>query len=118
MRRPQRVYQFAAIIGLSLVLVAMTGCQGRGARRMSTTEPGLSTPIEGSAPIIEGSTVPGRPVTWVDRHPLFSKPREYYEKTDNNGLVKTAAATVIGVPAGIVGEIKQIVTGTPAVPTY
>ena len=96
----------------------MAGCQGRGARRLSTSEPGLSTPIEGSAPIIEGSTVPGRPVTWVDRHPLFSKPREYYEKTDNNGFVKTAAATVIGVPAGLYGEMKQIVTGTPAVPAY
>lgn len=85
---------------------------------MSTIEPGLSTPIDSSAPMIEGSLAPGRPVSWVDRHPLFSKPREYYEKTDSNGIVKTAAAAIVGIPAGVVGEIRQFVTRTPAIPAY
>jgi hypothetical protein len=52
--------------------------------------------------------------TWVDRHPLFSKPRQYYESTGNNKVAKTAAAAVLGVPAGIYGELKQIVVGTLA----
>ena len=52
-------------------------------------------------------------MTWVDRHPLFIKPREYYDNSGSNRVVKAAAATVIGVPAGIIGEIKQIVVGTP-----
>jgi hypothetical protein len=61
---------------------------------------------------------PGTQVSWVDRHPLFSRPREYYETTPSNKVVKAAAATVIGVPAGIFGELRQIVVGTPAEPRY
>jgi hypothetical protein len=62
---------------------------------------------------------PARNVTWVDRHPLFSKPRDIYEKTNNNSpVVKTAAATVIGIPSGILGELRQIVVGAPATPRY
>jgi hypothetical protein len=52
-----------------------------------------------------------RPLSFIDRHPLLSKPREYYEDTDYNPIVKTAAAVVIGVPAGIVGEVRQMVAG-------
>ena len=52
--------------------------------------------------------------TFVDRHPLFYKPREYYESTSSNKAAKTAAAAVMGVPAGIYGELKQIVVGAPA----
>jgi hypothetical protein len=59
-----------------------------------------------------------RPLSFIDRHPLFSKPREYYEDTDNNPIVKTAAAVVIGVPAGIVGEVKQIVAGPKPTSKY
>ncbi len=55
---------------------------------------------------------PERTVTYVDRHPLFSKPRQYWESSGDNKIVKTAAATFVGVPAGIYGELKQIVVGT------
>jgi hypothetical protein len=63
-------------------------------------------------------TQPPHEMTWVDRHPLFTKPREYYDSSGSNKVVKTAAATVIGIPAGIFGELKQIVVGTPAQPRY
>ena len=38
-------------------------------------------------------------------------PRDYYESSGNNKVVKSAAAAVIGVPAGLYGEIRQIVVG-------
>jgi hypothetical protein len=52
-------------------------------------------------------------VTYVDRHPLLSKPREYWDSSGDNKIVKAGAATFIGVPVGLYGEIKQIVVGTP-----
>lgn len=52
-------------------------------------------------------------VSFVDRHPLFYKPREYYETGGTNKLRRTAAATFLGVPAGIYGELRQIVRGRP-----
>jgi hypothetical protein len=57
-------------------------------------------------------------MTFVDRHPLFYKPRDYYESSGSNGVVKTVSAVVVGVPVGIYGELKQIVVGTPPDPTY
>ncbi len=45
--------------------------------------------------------------------PLLRKPQQYYDNTKSNKVVKTAAAAVVGVPAGIVGELKQIVVGAP-----
>lgn len=102
------------LLAASLIVLA-TGCQsGTAGRRVATAEPSLLAPGESAA---SGSTVvstqPPRELTWADRHPLFTKPREYYDNSGSNRVVKTAAATVIGVPAGIIGEFKQIVTGTP-----
>jgi hypothetical protein len=57
-------------------------------------------------------------LTFVERHPLLYKPRDYYESAGSNTAVKTAAAVVVGVPVGIVTEIKQIVVGAPPEPTY
>ena len=52
-------------------------------------------------------------VTVVDRHPLFSKPRDYYENTGTQQGRQDRRRGVIGVPAGIYGELKQIVVGRP-----
>jgi hypothetical protein len=98
---------------------AGSGCHGT-TKRAAATEPGLAVGAEPTlgAPIAQGTTVApgGTGVTWVDRHPLFSKPREWYETTNSdNKVVKGVAATFIGVPAGFFGELRQIVTGsTPA----
>jgi hypothetical protein len=64
------------------------------------------------------SPAPIKTVSFADRHPLFSKPRQYWETSGDNKVVKAAAATFIGVPAGFVGEVKQIFVGTPPQPPY
>jgi hypothetical protein len=73
---------------------------------MTANEPGL----DDGAKVVSNSGSP----SWVDRHPLLYKPRDYYETSGDNKIVKTAAATVIGIPAGVVGELRQIVTGAPS----
>ena len=97
--------------------VAAAGCQtGPSKSTLASAEPALSTPVEGGTSVVQAPAP--RSVTFIERHPLFYKPRDYYESSGTNGVVKTAAAVVVGVPAGIVGEIKQIVVGTPPVPAY
>jgi hypothetical protein len=104
------------IIALAAALAA-SGCGSPSKRTLASTEPGLSTAPGDSGVVVadRAKPVPAGD-TWVDRHPLFSKPRDYYESTGNNKVTKTAAAAVLGVPAGIYGEFKQIVVGTPPTP--
>jgi hypothetical protein len=78
---------------------------------VASAEPALNPPAGPGSLVVEAP--PPKSITWVDRHPLFSRPREYYEKSGKNKVAKVAAATVIGVPAGIVGEIRQVVVGRP-----
>ena len=96
-----------------LAAVVASGCSGGPSKRtLASTEPALST-VPGDPDVaVVAKPVPGA-VTVVDRHPLFSKPRQYYESTGTNKVTKTAAAAFIGVPAGIYGELKQIVVGAP-----
>ena len=102
---------------LLLASVMMAGCHSSPTRRsLASAEPALSPPVEGGTTVVEGT--PPKTLTFVDRHPLFSKPREYYDSTGKNPIVKSAAAVVVGVPAGIYGELKQIVVGTPAASPY
>jgi hypothetical protein len=106
------------VLALSALLVS--GCQAGGTRRPSTiVSPSASA---GDADDAVGektiATAPVRTTGFVDRHPLFYKPREYWETSGDKKVVKAAAATFIGVPAGFVGEMKQIITGTPPAPRY
>ena len=99
-------------LAASLILLG-TGCHSNPSTRSlasSTAEPALLPPTEPGATVVQ--TQPTRELTWADRHPLFIKPREYYDNSGSNRVVKAAAATVIGVPAGIIGELKQIVSGS------
>ena len=90
---------------------------GHRKRTLASTEPALSTePGDPDVAIIDRAKPVPVTVSVVDRHPLLSKPRDYYEKTTSNKAVKTAAAVVLGVPTGIYGELKQIVVGVPATP--
>ncbi len=98
---------------IGLVMVAASGCAGGGPRRkVAVAEPGVALP--GDADDRVADSPPPRGVTFVDRHPLLSKPRDYYENSGDNKFVKTMAAGVVGVPAGLFGELKQIVVGKPA----
>jgi hypothetical protein len=86
------------------------GCQGTGSRRPAP-EPSLSGAIDSNGAVAEAPTP--KSVGYVDRHPLLSKPRDYWENSGDNKIVKAGAATFVGVPVGLYGEIKQIVVGTP-----
>lgn len=70
--------------------------------------------ISDSPSVAAGPGGPSSSNAYVDRHPLFSKPRQYWDNSGDNKIVKAAAATFIGVPAGFVGEMKQIVVGVPS----
>jgi hypothetical protein len=98
---------------LSALVLTTAGCHGSGSRRASAPEPALSGALDQgqSAPIVDSA--PSSSVSYVDRHPVLSKPREYWENSGDNKVVKAAAATFIGVPVGIYGEMKQIVVGAP-----
>ncbi len=112
-----RGHQWTAVALLAALAAAASGCSGGPSKRTiaASSEPALSTDPD-VAIVDRAKPVPPSSVTFVDRHPLFSKPREYYEKTGTNKVSKTAAAAVIGVPAGIYGELKQIVVGNPTPP--
>ena len=94
---------------------------GRGPpqnRRLSRAQPlGLLIAIQPS-PTALALFAPIKTTTVVDRHPLFSKPRDYWETSGDNKVVKAAAATFVGVPVGIYGEFKQIIVGAPPEAQY
>lgn len=104
-----------AIVASLATLTVAAGCNGGPSKRtLASSEPALSTiPGDTDVAIVDRAKPVPSSVSFVDRHPLFSKPRDYYENTGSNKVAKTAAAAVIGVPAGIYGELKQIVVGTP-----
>jgi len=99
---------------VAAIALATAGCKsGGGSRKVVTNEPGLDGPVEPGGSTVAASPDARTSVTWADRHPLFSKPRQYYDNTTNsNKAVKVAKAAVIGVPAGLFGELKQIVVGS------
>jgi hypothetical protein len=89
----------------------VAGCQGSGSRRAPSPEPGLSGALDSGGTVAEAT--PAKTITYVERHPILSKPREYWDNAGDNKIVKAGAATFIGVPSGIYNEMKQIVVGVP-----
>jgi hypothetical protein len=122
MRRNRRIIA-ASLAGV--LALAFSGCQsgfgGSQPKVARSSDSTLSMPGESSSGFVAEKTPPSSsPVvsTVVDRHPLFSKPREIYDKSGNNTAVKLAGATLVGVPLGVYGELKQIVVGTPQPRSY
>jgi len=110
-------------IGVLAVLYGIcSGCQGAGPRRtVVTPEPGLASAVDGDGTTAADGTrqlPPPKTIGWVERHPLFSKPRDYWETSGDNKIVKAAAATFVGVPVGFYGEVKQIIVGVPTEPRF
>jgi hypothetical protein len=96
-----------------LMALAATGCSGGPSKRtLASSEPAL-VPSDPDVAIVDRAKPVPTEVSVVDRHPLLSKPKQYYDDTNSNKVAKTAAAAFIGVPAGIYGELKQIVVGVP-----
>ncbi len=104
------------VVALSATLAIVAGCSGGPSKRtLASSEPGLSTvPGDTDVAIVDRAKPVPSSTTFVDRHPLFYKPRDYYESTSSNKAAKTAAAVVLGLPTGLYGELKQIVVGAPA----
>jgi len=108
---------------LGLAVGILSGCHSAGTKRPSTVispAPAVSDAGDPNGDFADRtvSATPSRTVTFADRHPLFRKPREYWDTSGDNKIVKAAAATFIGVPAGFVGEVKQIIVGAPPEPRY
>jgi hypothetical protein len=111
-----RGYRLFAIGLIVCVYGVSTGCKSAptSTRTVVTPEPGVATTAGPDGIVVEGNPPPAvKTVSVVDRHPLFSKPRDYWESSGDNKIVKAAAATFVGVPVGVFGEVKQIIVGTP-----
>jgi hypothetical protein len=116
-----RGHRRLAIALLLVVAGICAGCQGVGhPRTVVSPEPSLSGAVESDTTVADGTRTitPAKTVTVVDRHPLFSKPRDYWETSGDNKVVKAAAATFVGVPVGIYSEFKQILVGAPPEPKF
>jgi len=111
-----RGYRLFAI-GLLVCTYGMSsGCKSpSSSRTIVEPEPGVARAAGSDGAIVDGSpaATPAKTVSVVDRHPLFSKPRDYWESSGDNKIVKAAAATFVGVPVGVYGEVKQIIVGAP-----
>lgn len=107
------------VLSAGLALASAAGCHS-SPKRAATIDPPIGSSVEPGAKVVDGPLGgPAPTVSWMDRHPIFTRPREYYDSTrSDNKAVKAVAATVIGVPAGLFSEIRQIVTGTPSEPRY
>ncbi len=106
--RGRRAY---LVVG-ALVLWACAGC----ARMKKHSSVATMEPAYVGEGAVDGAIVDpaaGHPVTFVDRHPILSKPRDVYHNTNHHGVVKAAAATVVGVTMGVVCEVGQVFKGCP-----
>lgn len=103
-----------AILTMATVALASSGCHTEGRRRTSVVEDPAIAGLDAEDKAFLAAPSPAGGVTVVDRHPILYKPREYWENSGDNRFVKAAAATFVGVPAGIVGEVRQIFVGRPA----
>lgn len=105
------------LLALVLLSGALTGCASHKAKKAGPTFAGAEPPLDvtvdpdGTNRLASSSS----DKNFGARHPLFYKPHDYYTKTNSNVLVKAGAATFVGVPAGVIGEVRQIVTGNPGV---
>jgi hypothetical protein len=104
MRRHRRLLA----LGLGLSILSQVGCHGalRG-NDMAFQDAPLGDP---------GMIGEARPVTFADRHPLLYKPVEWYDRAAPNPILGVASATFVGIPAGALGEARQIIMGCPVRP--
>jgi hypothetical protein len=116
-----RGYRLFAIGVIACTYGVSSGCQSPStARTVVSPAPAVSSAAgpDGVIADKDPAVTPAKNVSVVDRHPLFSKPRDYWESSGDNKIVKAAAATFVGVPAGVFGEVKQIFVGVPPEPRY
>jgi hypothetical protein len=108
--RGRTVWMTALLLGVATFVGA--GCAGtKNHRPIARAEPPLDV-TAGDAPLVADAPQ-ARPADFADRHPLLATPRDIYQNVNRGPITKAAAATIVGVPAGLFGEMKQIVVGTP-----
>lgn len=108
--------RFFLIAGAAALAMICGGCAWHKHKRsFALSEPAVIEG-DGGTPVIEG--VPVHKATFVDRHPLLARPRDVYHNTSHGPIVKTTAATFVGVPVGVVHEVKQILCGIPPACSY
>jgi hypothetical protein len=111
--RGYRLFAIGLIVG---IYGMSSGCQSPStARTVVSPAPPVASAAGPDGIVVDKdpAVTPAKTVTVVDRHPLFSKPRDYWESSGDNKIVKAAAATFVGVPVGVFGEVKQIIVGAP-----
>lgn len=108
---------YCAALALTTAL-AVPGCHSAHSPKAAMAEPPLAPIADADGTTIATAPPTTKSVTFVDRHPFLYKPRDYWEGAGDNKVVKATAATVVGIPAGIVGELKQIVVGRPTEPKF
>jgi len=117
MRRSALRVRVRLTTAAALTALSMVGCNNGVQKRIAPAEPALSGQTGTDTTVTVGSPDTTTKASWTDQHPLFSKPREYYaNSTSKNKFVKGATATFVGVPAGFVGELKQMVRGREQAP--
>ena len=100
------------VLLIALAAAPALGCQRQQFVRNQSVD--MNPPLVSADPIAtDPALADPRSVTFADRHPLLRKPAEYYQSAGPSPARKVAAATVIGIPAGILGEMRQIVVGCP-----
>ncbi len=95
---------FSRKLSASLVLLVLVGCRSGGYRESAYYQDS----DYGLMPDAQAGVPPSEEKSFVDRHPLFSAPRNYYRDSGDNRVVKVLAGTFIGVPVGVAQEIWQI----------
>lgn len=105
--------RFVQIIAVLAVIITPGCAKNRQKVMVSNNRP----IIEGASSVGGSEIVVNQPASngsrFIDRHPLFYKPGEYYTTYDGNVVVRGARATFVGIPAGVVGEVKQAFRGVP-----
>ncbi len=118
-----RGIRWRSIRVLAMAVALISGCQTAGSKRPATVispAPAVSDAADPDKVVAERTitTAPVQTAGFADRHPLFNKPKQYWETAGDNKFAKVARATFIGVPAGVVGEVKQIFVGAPPQVSY
>jgi len=103
----------AFVVLSTACIVLATGCARHRNKNLIVSN---NQPVIAGASSVDQAYSVEKPIAgtrFVDRHPMFYKPGEYYTTSDGNMVVRGARATFIGVPAGIVGEVRQAFRGVP-----
>jgi hypothetical protein len=95
-------------LAVCAALLVVTGCHCGSSCRDTGYGASYRDADYGVAPNPQLSSLPAQEKSFVDRHPLFSSPRNYYRDSGDSVVVKVLAGTFVGVPVGVAQEAWQI----------